>query len=334
MRNGALRRIAPVLLLALLSAATARAQLRDWQAYPSLRQVQALAASGEAVWAVTDGGLFSYAPASGEVTRYTPVEGLHSVEVTRVAADDARGAVWVGYMDGVLDRLDPATGAVTSFFDIARAEQYSDRSVRRIRVRGDSLLVATAFGLVVFDTVRGEVRDTYARLGPLEAGTPVNDALVAPLPDGSGPALWLATSEGVVYAPLHSPNLQQPSAWTLDPGAPRPAGCLTIYAGAVHACAAQGAQRRVGEGNWAPVFGTGVPARDLLVVGDHLYAPLQSQVFQLDAASGVQTRYRLPGYELMTSIAFGPDGAIWVGDHDRGILSFTPLTPPPAPARP
>ena len=47
MRTGVRRRLLPVLLLALLSADGAHAQLRDWQAYPALREVFAVAASGD-----------------------------------------------------------------------------------------------------------------------------------------------------------------------------------------------------------------------------------------------------------------------------------------------
>lgn len=328
MRIGVSRRIVPVLLLTLLSAAGARAQLRDWQAYPSLRQVYALDASSEAIWAVTTGGLFSYAPASGEVKRYTPVEGLHGVDVVAVVSDDARGVVWVGYRDGVFDRLDPASGDVTSFFDIARADQYSDRGIRRIRVHGDSLFVATAFGLVVFDAARAEVRDTYARLATLETATPVNDALVAPLPDGGGAGLWLATEAGVVYAPADAPNLQEPSAWTLDPGSPSPAGCVVSYDGAVHACAARGAERRAGEGDWRQELVTGSPAHDLLVDGDFLYVPAESRLIRLVAGTPGQTDYLLPGYGLLTSVALGPDGTAWVGDREGGLLNYPPLGPP------
>lgn len=325
MRTPVLR---PVLgtLLVLLSAASAHAQLRDWRAYPSLREVQALDASDTALWAVTRGGVFSFTPATGEVGRYTPVEGLHSVEAAALVYDDARDAVWIGYGDGVLDRLDVATGSVTAFFDIARADQYNDRAVRRLRVRGDTLFAATAFGLVVFDAARGEVRDTYARFATLETATPVNDALVAPLPDGGGSGLWVATEEGVVRAPFDAPNLQQPSAWTLEPDTPRPAGCLAFYEARVHACAAPGAERRRDDGQWEQVLFSSAPAYDLLVRGDTLYAPVEGQVVRL--VTGVGSRsFSAPPYGRLTTVAIGPDGGLWVGDQTGGLLDFPPLGP-------
>jgi sugar lactone lactonase YvrE len=328
MRSAVFVRIGFVLALALVSAAGARAQLRDWRAYPSLRQVVALDASDEALWVATRGGTYAFTPSSGEVARYTPVEGLHGVDPATLVYDARRDAVWVGYDDGVLDRLDVASGAVTTFFDIARADQYADRSVRRLRVHGDTLFAATAFGLVVFDAARGEVRDTYARLATLETATPVNDALAAPLPDGSGDGLWLATERGVVYAAFDSPNLQQPSAWTLDPGAPRPAGCLAHYAGAVHACAERGAEQRQPDGTWEEVLLTGAPAFDLVVDDGSLYAPARSRVIRLTTGVTGTTDYLVTGYQLLNAFAFGPDGAAWVGDEEGGLLRLPPLGDP------
>ncbi|MDX1420810.1 MAG: two-component regulator propeller domain-containing protein [Rubricoccaceae bacterium] len=324
MRIGVVFRAVPVLLV-LLSAAGAQAQLRDWQAYPSLREVVGVAASGEAVWAATGGGVYAFRPGTGEVTRYTPVQGLHGVETAAIAYDDAGDAVWVGYTDGVLDRLDVATGAVTSFFDIARADQYADRAVRRLRVQDGTLYVATAFGLVVFDPARGEVRETYARLGDLDPATPVNDALEAPLPDGR-PGLWVATVDGVAYASLDAPNLQQPSAWTLDSAGPTTSDCLAFFDGAVYACAAAGAERRQADGTWSQVLFWGVAGRDLAVDGDYLYSVVQNRLIRLAAGGG--RRVFDPGdYPLMTSVALGPDGQAWVGSEVGGLLRLPPLGP-------
>jgi ligand-binding sensor domain-containing protein len=322
MRLKALRRaLALVFLLGI--APGARAQFQGWQAYPSLREVRAVDASADALWTATAGGVFAYRPASGEVTRYTPIEGLQGVEAAALAYDARRDAVWIGYADGGLDRLDVASGAVTAFLDVARADQYPDRSIRRLRVHGDSLFIATGFGLVVFDPVRGEVRDTYARLGPLTPATPATDALVAPLPDGRA-GLWIATDGGVVYADLASPNLQQPSAWTLDPAAPVPARCLAAFEGRVHACSESGASAREPDGAWVPVFFSAVSELD--AHGGALYGAAGFGLLRR-LPGGATTSYTVSGYGQLVAVEVGPDGAVWVGDAQGGLLRLPPLGP-------
>ena len=109
---------------------------------------------------------------SGEIERFTVVDGLHAVDATTLTYDAGSDFVWIGYGDGVLDRIDVTTGDISTFLDISRAQQFAARGVNRIRVQGDSLLIATDFGIVVFDTSLSEVRATYSRLGATRRSQP------------------------------------------------------------------------------------------------------------------------------------------------------------------
>lgn len=311
-----------------------------WRAYPSLGEVLALDASGGTVWAATTGGVFAYTPASGEVERYTTVDGLLGVGARALAVDGARASTWVGYETGALDRIGD-DGGVRSFFDIARTEQYGRRAINRVIVRGDSLWIATDFGLVVFDPVEGVVRDAYTRLGALPAATPVYDALVAPVPDGPDvgtTALWLATAEGVVRARL-GPGLQQPTAWTVElrlrtPQFPDsvavPFRRLAYHEGRVVAAADTTGMRttvnlpaadtyvRVAGGGWEPV-GVGRAVRDLAVIGPQLLMLRSRDIVTVDP-SGTFTTYQPEGFDALTAFDVGDDGTVWIGDRAQGLF--------------
>src|SRR5690554_276411 len=139
-----------LVLMGLLGSVQAQPAGR-WQAHTSMRQVTDLALAPASVWMATGGGVFRYSPEDGSLQRFTAVEGLHQVGVRALAWDARRQTLWIGYGDGVIDRLDPASGTIRAFFDIARAERFPDRQIFRLRMQGDTLLVATAFGVVVFD---------------------------------------------------------------------------------------------------------------------------------------------------------------------------------------
>jgi ligand-binding sensor domain-containing protein len=315
-------------------AAPSAAQNGRWQAYPSYANVQALTASGDAMWAGTEGGLFRYAPATGEIERFTPVEGLSRVDVQAVAYDEERDAVWIGYTDGVLDRLDASTGAVESFFDIAQADRFNARGINRIEVVADSLLIATEFGVVVFDAVQSEVSDTYERFGTLPGGVSVGDVLIAPLPDGA-PGLWVGTREGIAYAPLGTPNFREPSAWTVDESALIEVLSLAHFAGDVYAGTAQvrdddgdvlergGGFRRAG-GVWERFTGADRSFWDLFVSGDELVAVTVFQVLLVDADGGVR-RFRIDDTGAFQTGALGPGGLIWAGSGSEGLIAHPPL---------
>ncbi len=257
-----------------LVALPALAQSTLWNAHASMREVVQLSAAPDAVWAATRGGVFRYAPATGDFERYTLTDGLSGLRAEAVAYDAGRSVVWIGYADGLLDRLDPATGAVEAFRDIARADRFSERSVTRLRVAGDSLFVATSFGVVVFDPVRLEVRDTYSQFGLFTRGMPVRDIAVAPAPDGNGRALWVSTAEGVAVGPLDGRNLQDPASW-LDGTAGLPAGGardFAVFDGKLFVATASDLYSRVPGGGWSPVGFTSSNVLGLTASADVLVA--------------------------------------------------------------
>jgi hypothetical protein len=328
--------LASALLASALLAPVAQAQNEPgmaapgtWQSYPAMRQVQALASGGGELWAGTDGGVYRFDPATGEIRRFTTVEGLTNLDVRTLAFDELRGAVWVGYPDGVLDRIDVASGEVRTFFDIARADRYAQRGINRVRPLGDSLLVATDFGVVVFDVPRGEVRDTYDKFGALERGRRTYDIISAPAPDGT-PGFWVATQDGVVWARRDAPNLRVPSAWTLDEGSPAPALVLANFAGRLYAgrerlTSPAGQQTQPGDvfdrqpgGGWQRRFATDWSVFDLAATPDRLIGITWFSVVSFDAAHArritpVQDVFR------MESGTVGPDGRLWVGSLIYGL---------------
>ncbi|MEM1041243.1 MAG: two-component regulator propeller domain-containing protein [Bacteroidota bacterium] len=331
-------RLLPLLLaVLLLTVSPASAQDDRWQAFPSLRNAQAVTASDEALWVGTDGGVYRYAPDTGEIERFTPVDGLSGVDVEAITYDAARDVVWVGYPDGALDRVDATSGEVQPFFEIAQADRFNARGINRIDVAADSLLISTEFGVVVFDAVRGEVRDTYERFGTLAGGTSVGDVVPAPLPDGQ-PGLWVGTRGGIAYAPLAAPNLREPSAWTLDTDTLTDVLSLAFFDGTLFAGTERitdpnngdivtpgGGYRRV-NGQWTRFTSATRSFFDLFVLDDDLIAAAVFQVLRIDGAGQVSS-YRLTGAGGFLGGTAGPDGRVWVGDRIEGLIAFPLLEP-------
>ena len=306
-----------------------------WQGYPAFTEVTAVTSGFGRVWAGTPGGVFGYDPATGEIERRSAIGGLRGGQVRALVTDERRGALWVGYADGALDRLPVDGGAVGTYLDIQRNTQFPGRTVRRMRVRGDSLYVATDFGVVVFDLVRNEVRNTYSRLSTLPPGTAVNDVLFTDLPDGR-PGLWLATDAGIVRAALGDPALQSPAAWTLDSGSPDRALSLAVYAGAdpVPAIYAGGGPvnahdlyKRRPEGGWDRTLFINDDILDLVVDGPALLL-LRSFSVRPIAPPNYDADFRAEGATALRGLTLGPGGRLWVGDAALGLF---PLPDGPIP---
>lgn len=309
------------------SAQTAAERNARWTAHTSFFQATDVVVGGGRVWVATLGGVFSYDPESdGTFARYTVTGGLSSADTTALAYDSAREALWIGYGDGVLDRLDAETGAVQSFRDIVRADQFADRGINRLVMRGDTLYAATSFGVVVFDPMRGEVRAAYTRLGTLSPGVGVRDVLVAP--GDSGPTLYVATDEGLAFAPMNAPNLQDPAVWTVERGgeAVRSLGYAdaSLYIGL-----GRDVYRRLGAGSYQRATFLDVPVRELVATEDGRLIGI--------APSGLV--YFRPGNDagavqgdtgLLDARAIALDGGTaWVADFGLALRGLT-LTFPQA----
>lgn len=316
---------APLLgaLVALSLALPARSQAAaGWAAYPAYTEANALAAGPDGLWVASDGGVFLYDAATGELVTATSAEGLRGGPVGALAVDEDRGVLWIGYEDGVVERLDTQSLEAQAFYDVQRADQYASRGVRRIVVAGDVLYLATDFGVVVFDAEAGRVRNAYARIGDLEAATAVNDVLEAPLP-GGGAGLWAATDGGLYVADRAAGNLQAPGAWTRAEGLDGAAFSLALFDGRVAVGGGpEGAQDlyvRSATGAFERRLFINNPITDLEVAGDRLYALSPSFVYHLPA-SGAGGFFRIAGVQALSGLALGPDGAVWASDAAVGLF--------------
>ncbi len=297
----------------------------EWTAHTSFRSARAVAAGSEGVWVASDGGVFGYDLASGEITRLTIVEGLSSVRGQSIAVDDSRGQVWVGYADGVLDRIDIETGEVRAFRDIARADQFPSRGIQRIVVAEDVLYVATSFGIVVFSPDRGEVEDSFTRLGPVPPAIEVNDVLIAPGAGGED-RLWAAVSEGVVSVPLSAPNLQDPSAWSLHrtglSGSALDVLSLAFAGGSVFAGTGQDVYRWLAQQNrWERLNATNESVSQLAAANGGLVGIDRFRLVSVDA-QGRAGRVTVPGFIFPSGVAVTPGGAVWMTDSGAGLLQI------------
>ena len=332
----AFRRTALLLLLPGIAVSNdAAGQSGRWTAHTSMREVTALSPSSEGIWVGTTGGLFSYSEESGEIQRYTIAEGLNGIAVVSVAfdpgANDRGAAVWVGYGDGVLDRL-ATDGSIRTFRDIERATRFPNREISRLEVRGDSLLASTSFGLVIFDLALNEVRDSYTQLGAINPGTAVRDVIVAPGPDGAD-HFWLATEDGIARAPLAAPNLKDPAAWTVEQsGLPATSThALAYFDGALYVGTDQGLVVRTVDGAYTNTGLSGTRVGDLDRVSDMLIATDGTSLIVV-RAGGQGERFVDERFPEPVAVRVDDDGNVWLGDAQEGLVQLAPLVADMAPA--
>ena len=295
--------------------------LQEWTAHTSFGAATDLMVAGTHVWVATEGGVYSVERSTGGISRLTVVDGLSNVGASALGADEARGAVWVGYDDGLLDRIDMASGSIRTYRDIERADQYPSRGINRIQVVGDSIYVATQFGVVVFDPDRNEVRDSYDRFGTLPVGLEVNDSLVESDVFGV-PTLWIATDEGVASAPLQGSNLKDPGMWTAEDIPGRSALSLGQLDGVLYVGTDNDLYRRNPSGQFEALSITNRPVTRLSANDETLVGSATFTVVVVHG-DGSRTTHTVTGFGFPEAVDWSSPTEFWVADGRNGVARLT-----------
>lgn len=198
------------------------AQIGAWKSHASYRSGQSVVVAGNKIYAATQNGFFYFDKTTRETTVLTKQPGgLTDVGISRLLylADQQR--LLIAYRSGNIDLLtitaegEPA--GVLNVNTIATAQNLpASRTINHILRIGNNAYLSTSFGLVVFDVVRNEIRDTYFSQRPDGSPLPIFQttatadtlyALTAPLQTtGIGREL-----RAVRFAP--NVNIADPANW-------------------------------------------------------------------------------------------------------------------------
>ena len=173
----------------------------EWSAHTSMGDVQDLLLETTDVWAATTGGVLRYERFGRRYQRYTRLDGLAGNRTLAVAAD-ADGDLWFGTDGQGLSRFRRAT----STFDPPFLE-FRDLTISSLLSAGNRLYVGTNRGVSVFLIDKEEVKETYRLMGHLPKDSA---ARALAIDDGT---LYVGTPDGVAWADLELPNLQDPDSW-------------------------------------------------------------------------------------------------------------------------
>jgi streptogramin lyase len=307
-------RILCTVLILLTVCSTALADIAQWKNYTDMKGVVGISRSRNALWAATHGGLFRYSLNDGSFATLTNSEGLASNDLTAVLVDN-EGKVWTGASNGAIDIYDPNNQTWQHVVDILPSHK-TRKGIASFVLFGDSLYIASDFGVSLFIRSRNEFRETYSKFGSFPSSIRVNSLLVA-----SG-RLWVATSSGIASADLTNPNLSAPTAWTTvttAQGIPsNTVNALALFGGTIYAGTDAGLAR-LGQSSWEFVNSLGAKKiTGLGQIGGHLYAAALKDLYSI----GMDGVAALVGTSLPANInALADDGSggVVVGVEGYGL---------------
>lgn len=199
------------LLCTLVFRSQAQPTIGEWTDYQSYAHAKNVVDTGEKIYCVTDGGLFSYSKTDNSIQKMSGINGLSDAGVQRLAYSKENGILLVAYQNANVDLL--IGNDIFNLSDIKRKQISADKTINNVMFAGKLAYLSCGFGIVVINLERKEIKDTYF-IG--NDGGYLNVMDIAT----DGNFLYAATSNGVYKASATEPNLQNYNNWVKQSSIP------------------------------------------------------------------------------------------------------------------
>lgn len=178
----------------------------DWRNYSDMKSIKSVVTSGSELWAASSGGVFSYNFQSSEYKTFGKAEGLFGTNVNAIAID-TYGKIWFGSSTGLIDVYNPENNSFSTIRDIFNSDK-TNKGINSFAVKGDTIFVATDFGISLIDSKSFFFYDTYFKFGTFPSNIKVNKIFLSNL-------IYAATESGVAIQKSGSTNLSAPESWNV-----------------------------------------------------------------------------------------------------------------------
>ncbi len=187
-----------------LSVLNLRAAYDGWTVHAAYHDATKVVEFGGLIYVLSDGGLYSYDPTDTTIDTYDKASLLSDNGIFDIVANDATHQLVIIYSNGNIDLLN-TKGQLYNLPDIKETSSLSDKTINSVATYADNVYISTPSGIVVVDTRRKVVANTYT------LGYSVNCSMVD---DGTIIAL---TSNGI-YGGSLTDNLLDTGNWSKKSG--------------------------------------------------------------------------------------------------------------------
>lgn len=178
-----------ILLTFVVVLAASADAVGTWKIYPSYSTISSIEPTGNKVYVLADGNLYSYNVKTEEIREYNILTNpaLSSREITHVIWVKATNKLLIVYADYMIDILS-AKDDIGSIVGLKNASSQKDRTVQQLSVNGQYVFIKTGFGILKVDTKDEYIVATYK---PGEA--------VDGMPESAGSTTTKDGPDGTVY---------------------------------------------------------------------------------------------------------------------------------------
>lgn len=287
-----------------------------WRLHVSYADIHTISVTPAEIYAAAPNGVMILDPAdaSSGITTLTKLDGLSSINITQVAFDQQRGQLLITYADGDIDIV--RKNEIINFNTLKNSPTISgSKRINHISIQGNFAYLSTDFGVVVFDLIQLEVKETWRDIGVGGAELEINQSTF------HTDSIFLATETGILAGKL-TDNLLDYNNWKrFDTGVfSGDIQSITSFNGEVYvAVNSSGIYRHINNA-WPIVPGVPPAQYKNITANQTLLVTAESSLFQV-TLSGTVTEIISPMFPA-PHIAFEDQaGKLWVGDSQNGLVS-------------
>ena len=289
-----------------------------WRTHLSWNHIQDVTGSEGQIFAAGESGLLIYHKQYNSIETLDKIKGLSDVPVSAVALSPD-GNLYIGYENGNLDVWND--GEIANYPGLMQQSLYRHKKIHDITFKENRAYLSCSFGVAVFDTdkniflenIRPDAAGEYEVFGF----------------SGDGENFYMATQQGLYYAPSGAPDLYNPDRWqriSSFPDYTRKVKALKVHQG-ILVFAVDNA------GGDDEVYYLEGPAQSALLVEaevtaletgrDRLYVCASENVRIFNTSlDPVQTLEQYIPHASPTSLFASPSGELWIGDSTAGLVQY------------
>lgn len=203
-----------VLLVVFATPLKAQIAVGDWREHlPYAQTIAVVEGDQNRIYCATPFSLFFVDRTDWSVQRMSRVTGLSDVSISSINYDEQTSTLIIAYENANIDLLN--NDKITNISDIKRKSIIGGKRINSIRFREGKAYLCTAFGIVVLDIRRKEIKDTYY-IGVDGKAVNVNEL------EYDENNFYAATDVGIFRASVNSQLLANFQEWHYELGLSQP----------------------------------------------------------------------------------------------------------------
>jgi len=159
------------------------------------------------IYCATNSAVFTFNKTDNSIERLNLVNGLSDINPNKIKFNPYNGKVIIAYKNGNIDVLD-INKKITNIPFILTSSVVGSKKINHIFIKNQFAYLSTDFGIVVLNTDKLEITDTYF-YGALGSDMITNSVTM------DSQNIYAASTQGVYFASLTSNNLADFNNWSL-----------------------------------------------------------------------------------------------------------------------